>query len=78
MGSPFVEAKVGERVEGTYRRSVDTMSGRLAVIEKSREFTLVPWRPVLERQVGKPVAGIMREGGIGWTLGRQRGGPGIS
>lgn len=78
MGLPFAEATVGERIEGIYRQSVDTMSGRLAVIEKSREFTLVPWRSVLERQVGKPVAGITREGGISWTLGRQRGGPGIS
>jgi hypothetical protein len=33
---------------------------------------------VLERQLGKPVAGILREGGISWTLGRQRGGPSIS
>jgi hypothetical protein len=78
MGLPFAEAKVGERIEGVYRRPVETMSGRLAVIEKSREFTLVPWRPVLERQIGKPVAGIMREGGISWTLGRQRSGPSIS
>jgi type IV secretory pathway VirD2 relaxase len=75
---PFVEAKTREPIEGIYRRAVDTLSGRLAVIEKSREFTLVPWRPVLERQLGKPVAGILREGGISWTLGRQRGGPSIS
>jgi hypothetical protein len=77
LGLPFVE-KAGERVEGVYTRAVDTLSGRFAVIEKSHEFTLVPWRPVLDRQIGKPVAGIMREGGISWTLGRQRGGPSIS
>jgi hypothetical protein len=78
LGMSFAEARVGERVEGLYRRSVDALSGRLAVIEKSHEFTLVPWRPVLERQMGKPVTGIMREGGISWTLGRQRSGPSIS
>jgi type IV secretory pathway VirD2 relaxase len=78
LSMPFAEARAGERVEGVYRRAVESMSGRLAVIEKSREFALVPWRPVLERQIGKPVAGIMREGGINWTLGRQRGGPNIS
>ena len=78
LGLPFVEARAGERVEGIYRRPIDTLNGRLAIIEKSREFMLVPWRPVLERQIGKPVAGIMREGGISWTLGRQRGGRSIS
>ncbi|MBE3288357.1 MULTISPECIES: DUF3363 domain-containing protein [Enterobacter] len=30
----------------------------------SCEFTLVPWRPALERQLGKPVAGIMRGDGL--------------
>jgi len=30
---------------------------KYGVIEKSREFTLVPWRPVLERAIGKQVGG---------------------
>jgi hypothetical protein len=33
---------------------------------------------VLERQIGKQVAGVMRGEGISWTFGRQRTGPGIS
>jgi hypothetical protein len=78
LGLPFAEAEPGGRVEGVYRRSVDTASGRYALIEKSREFTLVPWRPVLERQLGARVAGIMRGDGMKWTLGRGRGGPSIS
>jgi type IV secretory pathway VirD2 relaxase len=78
LEKPFTETRTGTRVEGIYRRAIDTLSGRLAMIEKAREFTLVPWRPVLERQIGKQVAGIMREGAISWTLGRQRGGPSIS
>jgi hypothetical protein len=45
------------RIEGIYRRHVDLASGRFAVIEKSREFTLVLWRPVLERNLGKSVSG---------------------
>jgi len=70
----FAEARPGQRVTGTYRKPVDLVSGRFAVIETpSREFTLVPWRPVLERNVGKSVAGIAREEGISWTIGRQRG-----
>ncbi|MDE2166256.1 MAG: relaxase/mobilization nuclease and DUF3363 domain-containing protein [Alphaproteobacteria bacterium] len=78
LGLEYVEAKSGERVEGVYRRSLDLASGRFAVIEKSREFTLVPWRPVLERSLGKPVSGIVRGETISWTVGRQRSGPSVS
>jgi type IV secretory pathway VirD2 relaxase len=75
-GLAYVEA--GKKIEGVYRRAVDLASGRFAMIEKSREFTLVPWRPVLERQLGKTVSGIGRGDTISWSVGRQRGGPTVS
>lgn len=79
LGIPFVEADTGKRVEGIYRRSVGMVSGKFAVVERSRDFTLVPWRPELEKQVGKNVSGVVREvGGVNWTIGRQRSAPGIS
>ncbi|TPG21160.1 DUF3363 domain-containing protein [Sphingomonas koreensis] len=78
MGMPFVESESGAPVSGVYRRPVETMSGRFALVEKSREFTLVPWRPVLDRHVGKSVSGIMRGDGISWSFGQGRGGPSIS
>jgi hypothetical protein len=53
-------------------------SARHALIERSRDFVLVPCRPVLERHVGKQVSGIVRGGGFSWTIGRQRSGPSIS
>jgi len=77
LGAPFVEAESGLPIEGTYRRSVQVGMMRMAVIENSREFTLVPWRPVLERQIGKEVSGIMRGSDVSWTFGRQRSGPEI-
>jgi len=78
LGMPFAETEPGARVSGIYRQPVDTMSGRFALVEKSREFTLVPWRPVLDRHVGKGVSGIMRGDGISWSFDRGRSGPGIS
>lgn len=78
LGLAYVEARSGEPVEGTLRRSIELANGKYAVIEKSREFTLVPWRSVLERYIGKQVSGIMRGDGISWTIGRQRSGPSIS
>lgn len=74
----FVEARPGERIDGVLRRPVELASGRYALVVKSREFTLVPWRPVLDRQVGKAVSGIMRERGVNWSFGRSRGGPAIT
>lgn len=68
----------GNHVEGTYQRAIAIGGEKFAVIAKSREFTLVPWRPVLEKQLGRQVTGtIERGGGIDWTIGRQRSGPQI-
>ena len=78
LGLAYAETKPGDRVEGIYRRPVDLASGRFALIEKARDFTLVPWRPVMERQLGKGVTGIAREDGISWSFGRQRSGPEVS
>jgi type IV secretory pathway VirD2 relaxase len=78
LGLNFVESRNGDRIEGIVKHHVDLAQGRFALIEKSREFTLVPWRDILEKQIGKQVGGIMRDGGISWTIGRGRGGPTIS
>jgi hypothetical protein len=78
LGLHYIALEPGRRIEGIYRRRIDLVSGRYALIERSHEFTLVPWRPVLERSLGQHVAGIARgDGAISWTLGRQRG-PSIS
>jgi uncharacterized protein DUF3363 len=77
IGLPFVETARGERVQGIYRRSVELTSGRYALIEKSREFTLVPWKPVLERHIDRHISGITRGDSIDWSIGRGRGGPSL-
>jgi type IV secretory pathway VirD2 relaxase len=74
----FAEPVPGERISGVVRRRVNLNSGSFAVVENSREFALVPWRPVLERQLGREVSGVMRSSGsISWTFGRDRQGPEI-
>jgi type IV secretory pathway VirD2 relaxase len=73
IGKPFAETVKGERIEGVYRRSVELASGRFAVLEKSREFTLVPWRPMMEQHIGRTLSGIARGDVIDWTIGRSRG-----
>lgn len=78
LGKPFADAAVGERMDGRLARRVDLLSGQYGLVERARDFTLVPWRPVLEPHLGKPVAGILRENGVSWSLGRQRSGLSIS
>lgn len=73
---PYAETRKGDHVEGTLRRSVELAAGKYGVVENSREFTLVPWRPVLERHVGREVLGVVSGEGISWSIGRQRSGPG--
>ncbi|MGA7452444.1 MAG: DUF3363 domain-containing protein [Rhodoplanes sp.] len=71
-GAPFRPAKDGERIYGTFKETLQLASGKYALIENSREFTLVPWRPVIERQLGKEVAGLVRGSDISWEFGRKR------
>src|SRR3546814_717917 len=78
VGKPFVEMKMQEPIQGRLARAVDMTSGRQTLVERSRDFTLVPWRPVMERHIGKNMSGVMRDGGVSWTFGRQRSGPNIS
>ncbi|MDZ5696731.1 relaxase/mobilization nuclease and DUF3363 domain-containing protein [Chelativorans sp. M5D2P16] len=72
-GMTFVETQDGTRTEGVYRRSVRLASGKFAVLEKSKEFTFVPWRPVLEQQRGKMVSGIVRGSTVSFDFSRKRG-----
>ncbi len=75
-GKAFTSANEGEHVTGVYHRPADLPSGRFAIIEKSKQFTLVPWRAALEKRRGMEVSGVMKHGGVSWTFGKPRSGPG--
>jgi type IV secretory pathway VirD2 relaxase len=78
LGLDYREAKPGSRIDGRLSRRVDLVSGRYALIERSHDFALVPWRKVLERYIGRQVSGIPRETGISWTFARERSGPSLN
>jgi type IV secretory pathway VirD2 relaxase len=69
----YHRATEGEPIAGTYRQRLDLASGRFAMIDDGIGFTLVPWTPSLERQLGRQVSGIVRGNRIEWSLVRQRG-----
>jgi type IV secretory pathway VirD2 relaxase len=72
-GLGYSEIKSGDRLTGTYRRALNLNSGRFALIERAQEFSLVPWRPVLERAKGQAVTGVVGSEGISWSIGIKRG-----
>jgi len=72
-GLPFRVAADGENVSGKFTGTAQLSSGKFAVVEKSHEFTLVPWRPVIDRQLGREVMGVVQGQSVSWQLGRQRG-----
>ncbi|MGA0606594.1 relaxase/mobilization nuclease domain-containing protein [Phenylobacterium sp. VNQ135] len=61
-------------VAGTYRQRVTLASGRFAMIDNGLGFTLVPWRPELERHLGRHVDGVLTPGGgMTWSFSPKRG-----
>ncbi|WP_281170315.1 DUF3363 domain-containing protein [Pleomorphomonas koreensis] len=72
-GLPFRAATDSENVSGKFTGTVQLSSGKFAVVEKSHEFTLVPWRPVIDRQLGREVMGVVQGGSVSWQIGKTRG-----
>ncbi|MCR6629215.1 MAG: DUF3363 domain-containing protein [Magnetospirillum sp.] len=70
---PFRFLEDGDTVSGRFKRTVQLSSGKFALVENAREFTLVPWRPVIEDHLGREVSGILHGGSVSWQLGRKRG-----
>lgn len=61
-------------VGGVYSRRLDLASGRFAMLDEGLGFTLVPWRPAMERHLGRHIEGQVRPGqGIAWSFTPQRG-----
>lgn len=78
LGRSFALPVSGERISGIVERRVDLPSGAYALVANSQEFTLVPWRPLLERRLGTYLSGIIRDHDVSWQLGRGRSGPSIA
>ncbi|GKS84387.1 relaxase/mobilization nuclease and DUF3363 domain-containing protein [Acidovorax sp. SUPP1855] len=63
----------GQRVAGIYRRRLMLVSGRYAVLDDGVGFSLVPWKPVIERRLGQQLAATVKGSSVSWTFGRARG-----
>jgi len=54
----------GQRVTGIYRRSLILASGRYALLDDGMEFSLVPWKPVIECRLGQRLAATLQTAGF--------------
>lgn len=69
----FRDTGDSEQISGLYRQTVDLVSGRFAIIEKAREFSLVPWGRFNEKAKAKQEpTGIAREAGVRVEFGPSR------
>lgn len=62
----------GERVSGRYHQTLELVSGPYALLETSRELTLLPWRRAIGKAQGHTVSGLVVDQGVDWEIGRQR------
>jgi type IV secretory pathway VirD2 relaxase len=68
----YAPARDGATVKGIYRGAITLSSGRFAVIANEQQFSLVQWRPILERFRVREIVGLVRGTGVSWQLGLQR------
>jgi len=73
-GLTYRAIQPGDRIEGTFKRVHQTEHAKFAIIDRGREFSVVPWKSSLEKLRDRPIEITMsRTRDIAWTIGRTRG-----
>ena len=72
-GQTYRQMQDGQQIGGVYRQSIQLTSGRFALLDNGMGFSLVPWRPVLEKRLGQEVSGSVRGATMSWDFRAQRG-----
>jgi len=63
-GLPFRAAADGKTVSGKFTGTVQLSSGKFAMVEKSLEFTMVPWRSVIDHRLNREISGVVQGGSV--------------
>ena len=71
-GKPYRPAVLGRPVAGRLIARVDTPAGPMAHLERSRDFTLVPWRAGMERQISRELSARIGSTSFDWSVSRAR------
>lgn len=72
LGSTYREAQPHDKITGVYRQPVQLASGKFALLDDGKQFSLVPWRPVIEPRIGQTMTATISGARVDWTFGRQR------
>lgn len=70
LHKPYKIAPTSGEISGHYLKPLERPSGKFAVIERARDFTLVPWREIMDRRLGQSIVGQVHRGGISWSITR--------
>ena len=62
----------GGQARGVCRLSLQLDSGRFAMLDDGKGFSLVPWRPVVEQRLGQQVSALVGGSSVNFQFGRSR------
>ncbi len=65
-GLSFRPIEDGQTIRATLIGLAQLASGRYAMIDDGFGFSLVPWRPVIENEIGREVLGVMGGHDVSW------------
>lgn len=68
LGLVHRPAQDGAHIFGVYRRDVQLISGRFAMLDDGTGFSLVPWNSALDQRIGRSVTATIRGSTATWDL----------
>jgi type IV secretory pathway VirD2 relaxase len=71
-GKRFHRLQEGDNAHGIYRQSIQLASGKFALIENEKSFSLAPWKPMVESRLGQPLSVTIRGSSANWRLNVQK------
>lgn len=73
-GLTYRALKQGDKLEGTFKQTYKTPNTEFAIVQRGKEFSLVPWSKDLEKMRSQQIEITMSRGmTLSWTRGRSRG-----
>jgi type IV secretory pathway VirD2 relaxase len=72
-GKRFHRLQDGSNAHGIYNRSIQIASGKFALIENEKSFSLAPWRPIVETRLGQRLSVTIRGSSAEWRFSVQKG-----
>jgi hypothetical protein len=71
-GKRFHRLQEGDNAHGIYRQSIQLASGKFALIENEKSFSLAPWKPMVESRLGQLLSVTIRGSSANWRLNVQK------